>query len=447
MKISASMIKLLGFISKGYHHIRGMKFHSTELLKHGVKWSSQEGATSTIETWFLEMFDDEDSIKGNNRNNHVDEDDDLFNDGSECNDFLHQGSGLIKDTCEDNVNGDFLKSSELVVEGILGAEDNDANSTKNPNMSDISKNTPTCDSQTTPTYQNEGLLDSLMAKVQMLESKAENKGLNNEEIAEHLSCLKSIQELEHKENMDFLQKGKIKWAIEGDKNFKFFHGMLNNKFSRSRINGLFTNGNWISDPHLVTSHIFNFHRTKFQKSSIIRPTFTSIRFKSLSMSESSSLDAPFTTLEIKDAVWSYGGEKASGPDGFTYKFIKHYWDTISNDFIEMVKRFEVDGNIPRGCNSSFITLVPKTNGPLHIKDHRPTSLIGCLYNVIAKLLANRLVKVVSSVVSEVQMTFIKGRQIIDGPLMVNEILSWAGKNKERLFMIKVDFEKAFNTLD
>nr|GEV22652.1 cysteine-rich receptor-like protein kinase [Tanacetum cinerariifolium] len=39
------------------------------------------------------------------------------------------------------------------------------------------------------------------------------------------------------------------------------------------------------------------------------------------------------------------------------------------------------------------------------------------------------------------------RQIIDGPLMVNEIISWATKNNEHLFLYKVDFEKAFDSLD
>ncbi|GKE07601.1 putative RNA-directed DNA polymerase, eukaryota, reverse transcriptase zinc-binding domain protein, partial [Tanacetum coccineum] len=44
------------------------------------------------------------------------------------------------------------------------------------------------------------------------------------------------------------------------------------------------------------------------------------------------------------------------------------------------------------------------------------------------------------------MGFIKGRQIIDGPFMVDEILSWAKKHKKRFFFFKVDFEKAFDTL-
>nr|GEU96898.1 endonuclease/exonuclease/phosphatase [Tanacetum cinerariifolium] len=122
------------------HEILG---ESNEILKNESYVGSSPSA----------FEEDEDYVKGNNGNNHVDEDDDLFDDGSKRNDFLHQGGSWIKDTCEDNVNGDFLKSSELFVEGLLKAMDNDANLTKNPDTSDFSKRMPTCDSQTTLTYQ------------------------------------------------------------------------------------------------------------------------------------------------------------------------------------------------------------------------------------------------------------------------------------------------------
>nr|GEX66647.1 retrovirus-related Pol polyprotein from transposon TNT 1-94 [Tanacetum cinerariifolium] len=51
------------------------------------------------------------------------------------------------------------------------------------------------------------------------------------------------------------------------------------------------------------------------------------------------------------------------------------------------------------------------------------------------------------VVGENQMAFIKGHQINDGPLMINEIISWAKKERKRLFLFKVDFEKAFDSLN
>lgn len=42
------------------------------------------------------------------------------------------------------------------------------------------------------------------------------------------------------------------------------------------------------------------------------------------------------------------------------------------------------------CQSSFICLVPKKNNPQKVSDFRPISLIGCMYKVFAKILANRL---------------------------------------------------------
>ncbi|GJV00254.1 hypothetical protein Tco_1329524 [Tanacetum coccineum] len=47
------------------------------------------------------------------------------------------------------------------------------------------------------------------------------------------------------------------------------------------------------------------------------------------------------------------------------------------------------------------------------------------HEVVTLLLSTLLSRVISSVVGEVQMAFVKGRQIIDGPLRVDEIISWA----------------------
>ncbi|GKB58706.1 cytochrome P450, partial [Tanacetum coccineum] len=73
---------------------------------------------------------------------------------------------------------------------------------------------------------------------------------------------------------------------------------------------------------------------------------------------------PFTSSKIKDAIWDCEGEKAPGPDGFTFKFIKKYWYLLESDIISYVKHFELSGHTPRGCNSSFITLVLKLEDPI-----------------------------------------------------------------------------------
>ncbi|GJS19942.1 RNA-directed DNA polymerase, eukaryota, reverse transcriptase zinc-binding domain protein [Tanacetum coccineum] len=63
-----------------------------------------------------------------------------------------------------------------------------------------------------------------------------------------------------------------------------------------------------------------------------------------------------------------------------------------------------------------------------------------------KIFANRLCTVIGSCISSVQSAFIQGRNILDGPLILNEVLSWYRDRKKELMVFKVDFEKAFDSL-
>lgn len=49
--------------------------------------------------------------------------------------------------------------------------------------------------------------------------------------------------------------------------------------------------------------------------------------------------------------------------------------------------------------------------------------IGAKYKVVDKLLASRLAKVVDNLVSGEQTAFVKGTQILDDPLMLDETIS------------------------
>ncbi|KAL7598871.1 hypothetical protein Lser_V15G27348 [Lactuca serriola] len=115
--------------------------------------------------------------------------------------------------------------------------------------------------------------------------------------------------------------------------------------------------------------------------------------------------------------------------------------------MEFVKHFKKYGKLERGCNSSFITLVPKMKDPLHLGDYRPISLIGCLYNIISKSLANRIKGVIDKNIGEVQTTYVKGRNILDKSLIVNELCAWAKKVKKQVLLFKVDLEKSSDSIN
>ncbi|GJX08249.1 RNA-directed DNA polymerase, eukaryota, reverse transcriptase zinc-binding domain protein [Tanacetum coccineum] len=166
----------------------------------------------------------------------------------------------------------------------------------------------------------------------------------------------------------------------------------------------------------------------------------------LKIEQPADLETNVTRDEIKKAAWDCGIDKSLGPDGFTFGFFRRYWSLIEKDVVEAVFYYFQYGTYPEGGSSSFIALIPKTHDVNMVKDFRPITLIGSLYKIIAKILANRLVTVLGDIVNEVQSAFVANRRILDGPFILNELLHWCKNKKKKSMVFKVGFEKAYDSV-
>ena len=91
-------------------------------------------------------------------------------------------------------------------------------------------------------------------------------------------------------------------------------------------------------------------------------------------------------------------------------------------------------------------MVPKKSGAEDFKDFRPISLIGSLCKLLAKVLANRLKRVMGKLVNKAQHAFVEGRQILDASLIANEVIDSLMRKKERRILCKLDIEKAYDQI-
>ncbi|KAL4591374.1 hypothetical protein LXL04_004335 [Taraxacum kok-saghyz] len=151
------------------------------------------------------------------------------------------------------------------------------------------------------------------------------------------------------------------------------------------------------------------------------------------------LEALVTREEVKRAVWDCGSDKAPGPDGFTFEFFRKFWYLVEDDVVGAILEFFSSAVFPRGCNPSFIALIPKVASTVMVKDFRPISLIGCQLKIVGKILSNRLATVIDGLVSKEQSAFVKGRQILDGPLILNEVVAWCKATHAKSMVLRWDF--------
>lgn len=284
-------------------------------------------------------------------------------------------------------------------------------------------------------------------EIDKIDLRGESGVLTEEEIKETRICVSRVHSLSSRKYSFLWQQSRFRWLREGDANSKFFHRCIKKRRKVNEILGLNFEGSSVKEVDPLKSKIKGHFEQHFMRREGVRVIFDDLRVAVLDESESNLLVEPFSEEEIKTAVWNCNDSKSPGSDEVSFSFIKQFWEDVNEDFIGFMEEFHLNGRLVKGSNSSFIVLNPKKENRQKIGDFRPISLIGCMYKVLSKVLANCLRRVIHRLISKCQSAFIKGRQILEGVLIANEVLDDAKRRKKEALFFKVDFEKVYDSVN
>ena len=109
--------------------------------------------------------------------------------------------------------------------------------------------------------------------------------------------------------------------------------------------------------------------------------------------QAAKLEEMFTEEEILVAISRLNGDKAPGPDGFPLSFWSFRWDFVKDEVVGFFRELFEHHRFVKSLNAMFLALIPKKCNVEDFKDLRPIGLVGGLYKILAKVMANGIKRV------------------------------------------------------
>ncbi|XP_072084360.1 uncharacterized protein [Arachis hypogaea] len=257
------------------------------------------------------------------------------------------------------------------------------------------------------------------------------------------------EEILAQEELLWFQKSRCNWLKFGDRNTKFFHASTMARRRRNRIEALQDdNGNWIHEQTTLERMATSFYSRLYIEDTPDTPFVLNNCFPPLDTIDLESIGSNVSRMEIRSALFSMGSLKAPGKDGIQAIFYQKKWDVVGTNLCVLVERIFNRPSEVWEINETLITLIPKVEPIVTLKQMCPISLCNVSYKVITKILSRRLRGIMEKVVKPTQSIFVLGRHTSDNIIITQEVINCMRnrKGKKGWMAIKIDLEKAYDRL-
>ena len=170
---------------------------------------------------------------------------------------------------------------------------------------------------------------------------------------------------------------------------------------------------------------------------------------SLSKHDQGLCEGQLSLKEIFDALNNMPTDKTPGNDGITKEFYLAFFDILEPEpFLMGYNHVFSQGELSASQKQAVIALIEKKDrDKQYIKNWRPISLLNVDAKIISKILATRLKKVISQLISSDQTAYVSGRFIGESVRLTSDVLEYMKISELPGYLITIGTEKAFDSVD
>ena len=266
-------------------------------------------------------------------------------------------------------------------------------------------------------------------------------------------CMK-LEILERDKAQSAQTRARIKWIDEGERNTKYFLSLEKSKANAKIFPNLRIENKTLTNQFEILKaqkdYFENIYDTQHEVvgEENMDSFLQNCEVPQLSPEQQADCEGLITIPEASLALKSMKNGSSPGLDGLSTEFLKVFWSKIDNIVIDSFNFAFSAGTLSHSQRSATITLIhkgkelPKSD----LQNWRPISITNSDYKLLAKCLAARLGKVVSTIISEDQVGYIKGRNISTLIRSIDDVIDYLRVTEKPGIILALDFQKAFDTI-
>ena len=244
---------------------------------------------------------------------------------------------------------------------------------------------------------------------------------------------------------------RARWIEEGEKPTRYFCSLLHQRSDENSFSSLFDAQNFEAFNHDDLKDVLvSFYSGLFTKESIDHQVQDDLLLNvtmRIDSKDQSHLENDITLDELTNAVKSLPNFKAPGSDGLTVEFYSSFWNFFGPKLVSVFNYSFAVGLLPESQRESIIRLIHKRDDRRYLKNWRPISLLNADYKLCAKVLAERLRKLLSQIIHTNQSCSVPGRKIISNLILIRDMFDYISDKNCPAILVSLDQEKAFDRVD
>ena len=256
-------------------------------------------------------------------------------------------------------------------------------------------------------------------------------------------------ELVHKQSLGVMFRSRAKWALEGERNTKYFLNLERTRYGEKTCYALFQNNGQITqNPREIQQMQEEYFGELYEADSRVSFSLPEMVENPVSAESSAASEEMFSENEIAKAVKDLKNSSCPGNDGLPIEFYKVFWTRIKTMFIDMINESYQENTLADSLRSGVLNLIPKgQKDTRHLKNLRPITLLNSDYKIIERLISNRMVPSLQEIIHPNQTGFLPNRRICANIRKLLDVVYESIAADQENLILSCDFMKCFDRIE